>query len=144
VRPLAATAPSRALPSGHHALIDVAADLRSIAGAEVTAVVLDYRVSLQLIDPDQPLRLDAWLVLGVPFAFHYDKESHVVDAETAPTLEPCWRLLRRRIVTAEADDDLNLILSFDDGSAVSVKRDEHYEAWELHGKGVAGVLAGPR
>ncbi len=124
--------------------MDIAADLRSILGAEVSAVTLDYRVSLQLLDPDDPLRLEAWLVIGVPFDLQFDDAVLRVDGEHPPTLEPAWRLLRRRIVSASADADLNLHVGFDNAVKVAVERNDLYEAWELHGKGVGGLLAGPR
>ena len=119
--------------------VDVNADLRAIEGAEVTAITLDYRVSLSLIDPGDPQRLGASLILGTPFAYR-DSE---VDAEEPSTMAECWRLLRRKIVAASADEDLNLSLSFDDGSSLQVDRNEQYEAWELIGRGVRGVLVGP-
>lgn len=133
-----------ALHNGQDDRIDVGHDLRSITGAEVSAVTLDYRVSLQLLDPKEPLRLDAWLVIGVPFSFAYSSGSMDIDPETPSTMEPCWRLLRRRITKAEADEDMNLIVAFDDDSQISVPRSDLYEAWELHGTGVSGLLAGPR
>jgi hypothetical protein len=124
--------------------VDVAADLQSITGAEVSAVMLDYRVSFQLIDPNEPLRLDAWLVLGVPFEYETEGQTVGVDPEQPRTLEAAWRWLRRRIVSVSADADLNLTIMFDDASRIAVQRHDAYEAWELHGKGVRGVLVGPR
>lgn len=124
--------------------MDVEADLRSITGAEVSAVTLDYRVSLQLLDPNDPLRLEAWLVIGVPFDLHFDDAVLRLDGEQPATLAPAWRLLRRRIVSAAADSDLNLTVGFDNASELTVERSDLYEAWELHGKGVGGLLAGPR
>lgn len=59
------------------------------------------------------MRLDAWLVIGVPFDFHFDGAVLRLDAEHPVTLEPAWRLLRRRIVSASADTDLNLNVGFD-------------------------------
>jgi hypothetical protein len=120
--------------------VDVDADLRAIEGAEVSAITLDYRVSLLLIDPVDPQRLGASLILGVPFAYRDSK----VDAEDPSTMADCWRLLRRTIVAASADPDLNLSVSFDDGSSLQVDRNERYESWELTGSGVQGVLVGPR
>jgi len=124
--------------------MDVGADLESIRGAEVTAVTLDYRVSLLLIDPETPQRLGATLVVGVPFTFGAAGSTVVIDAETPSTLAATWQLLRRTIVSAAADDDLNLVVEFDDGSILSVLRNDRYEAWELSGRGVRGVLVGPR
>jgi Family of unknown function (DUF6188) len=129
---------------GHSACVDVAADLQSITGAEVSAVTLDYRVSLLLIDPNDHVRFGASLVLGVPFTYEHSDGALRIDAEDPGTLAACWRLLRRRIVTAFADAALNLTIAFDDGGRVTVDRNDLYEAWELHGKGVQGVLAGPR
>lgn len=106
---------------------------------KVTTITLDYRVSLLLIDPGDPRRLGASLILGVPFAYR----GREVDAEEPSTMAECWRLLRRKIVTASADEDLNLSLSFDDGSSLRVDRNERYEAWELIGRGVRGVVVGP-
>ena len=123
--------------------IDVDADLRSITGAEISAVTLHYDVDLQLCDPQDPLRLDAWLKLGVPFTFVSSSGSTEVDPEVPSTMEPCWRLLRKQITSAVADHDLNLTIELDDGSRISVARSALYEAWELRGKGVDGVLAGP-
>jgi Family of unknown function (DUF6188) len=130
--------------SGHSACVDVVANLHSITGAEVSAVTLDYRVSLLLVDPNEPVRLGASLVLGVPFTYEHSDGAVRIDAEDPATLAACWRLLRRRIVTASADVDLNLTIAFDDGGRVTVERSDLYEAWELDGKGVQGVLAGPR
>jgi hypothetical protein len=123
--------------------VDVDADLRAIEGAEVSAITLDYRVSLLLIDPVDPhhsQRLGASLILGVPFAYRDSK----VDAEDPSTMADCCRLLRCTIVAASADPDLNLSVSFDDGSSLQVDRNERYESWELTGSGVQGVLVGPR
>jgi hypothetical protein len=124
--------------------VDVSADLRSITGSEITLVTLGYDVWLTLVDPDDPLRLDAQLVLGVPFELHRGGAVQRVDAEQIETLSQVVGLLRRRLLSASADEDLNLTLEFDDGTTIVVERSDLYEAWQLHGKGVAGVLAGPR
>ena len=129
---------------GHSVRVDVAADLRAITGAEVSAVTLDYRVSLLLADPNDARRLGATLVIGVPFTYEASDGRAVLDASDPATLSEAWRLLRRRIVVATADADLNLVVTFDDGARVAVERSDLYEAWELYGRGVQGVLAGPR
>lgn len=57
--------------------------------------------------------------------------------------EPTWRLLRRRIVKAAADEDLNLLVVLDDGAQLSIDRSDQWEAWQLHGKGVVGISRWP-
>ncbi|MGH3923972.1 MAG: DUF6188 family protein [Pseudonocardiaceae bacterium] len=83
-------------------------------------------------------------MLGVPFRYLDGTSTALVDAEDAPTLEPIWRVLRRHIVNASADEQLNLLVALDDGAQLSVDRSDQWEAWERHGKGVTGILAGPR
>ena len=123
--------------------MDVAGDLASITNAEVSAITLDHRVTFQLLGPNDPLLLHAYLVFGVPFEYRTNDRVMVIDPEQPHTLFEAWRWLRQWLHRVMADDALNLTIEFGDASMIYIRRHPAYEAWELHGKGVRGILAGP-
>lgn len=125
-------------------LADVRADVGQLIGCEVTQLVLDHRVGLRLVRFEGEIaRVDVLLEIGVTSQLSDEGVPERIDPEEPTTLAGVLHLLRKRIEHASLDEQLTLVVRFDDGAVLTVARDVRVESWELSGAGVNGVLIGP-
>ena len=120
-------------------------DISALVGATVTQVTLDqFQLTLLLVDgPYRSERVSAHLVIEKQFTYEAGGESFELDPQRSETLGPAWRFLHRTVVFADATDDLVVTVRFDDGSHFTLLPGGKYEAFNMWGHGVPGLLAGP-
>ena len=104
-----------------------------LEGAQVTMVVLDYRLSFTVMDDS----LDSFnVILVCPFIARlgYDDHEYRLDPETADadlgrfavSLKP------QRLIECRGTSAGELLLGFDGGASVAMKPSGMYEAWEVN------------
>lgn len=120
-------------------------DLTALVGAEVRQIRFDYQVTLVLVDgPDRRERVAAELQLEAPFRITSSKGTWTVEPEAKESYAPAVQLLHLHVSGAEMTEDETLLLSFDDGSALTVERHPSFETWNLTGVGIPQVLVTPQ
>ena len=97
----------------------------------------------QLDDP--PPANDLTLVIGGAFSLTTpDGHRHEFDQEYAPAdLGPAMQLLHGVAANVRLADDGELALEFDNGCALSIPPDPHFEAWRLIGPGWRALVSPP-
>jgi hypothetical protein len=121
-------------------------DLSALVGSTVTQVTLDeYQLTLLFFDaaPDRSTRVSAHLVIEKAFELEASGEVFEIGPQRCETLGSAWRFLKRTVASAEATDDLVVDVWFDDQSHFTLRPGGPYEAFNMWGDGVPGLLAGP-
>jgi len=85
------------------------------------------------------------IALGGPFRLRTaDGRKHDLDAgESWGTLVPVLSLRHARVTAATGNRTGSLVVTFDDGSELSVEPDPRYENWELNGPGALHLVSPP-
>ena len=119
-------------------------DLAPLTGCIVGHILLDYRVSLGLASQDGKYgeRVDAILVIGAPFEVSSDRATERVTPDDTANYAAVLPLLHATVADAIIASDESLRVSFENGFSLTVPRHQHYESWEISGRGVAGWIAG--
>lgn len=119
-------------------------DLSALVGADVRRIAFDYQVTLLLADgPGDAERVSAVLQIEAPIRVEHSGVIAMCDPNDKATHGPMTRILHLVVSHASVDGANTLRLAFDDGTSLVVAQDEHYESWNLSGKGVPNVLMGP-
>jgi hypothetical protein len=120
-------------------------DLTPLVGCTVGRLSLDYQVTLLLASTDGVYgeRVDALLVMGTSFTITRAGDVMHVHPSEQDGFAATLGLLHRDIVAVAVGPDESLSLTFNGDLAVHVPRDQHYESWQITGRGVQGWIAGP-
>jgi hypothetical protein len=117
-----------------------------LVGCQVWRTSFDYQVRLTLVarHPDEGYRVDAELVIEVPFLLRdATGEWHDLDPGSGAALAPALDLFQMTITEPAVGETGSLTLGFDSGAQLVVTPHPQFEAWSLAGHGVPPVSVGP-
>jgi hypothetical protein len=118
----------------------------ALIGSRVERTAFDQQVRLSFcaLDPDEGYRLDAELVVEVPFLFRdAAREWHELDPGTGLRLAPVLALYGQSVAAVDVRDRGVLVIDFEDGAELWIGPDARFESWHLTGHGVAPLTVGP-
>jgi hypothetical protein len=117
-----------------------------LVGCTVWRTSFDYQVRLTLgaLHPDEGYRVDAELVVEVPFLVRDTASTwHELDPGIGSALAPVLDLFQTTITAVHIGDTGALTLAFDSGAELIVTPHQQFEAWSLTGYGVDPIAVGP-
>ncbi|MFJ8798670.1 DUF6188 family protein [Streptomyces sp. NPDC102487] len=118
----------------------------ALIGSRVERTSFDQQVRLNFcaLDPDEGYRLDAELVVEMPFLLQdASGEWHELDPGTGLRLAPVLTLYGQSVAAVDVRDQGALVIDFQSGAGLWIGPDTQFESWRLVGHGVAPLMVGP-
>ena len=104
----------------------------SFEEAVISAILIDFRISLTVLDRQEVVQV----VIETPFSVIEDgKDDHCLDPSRAESLAPMLSAFNTSVEYIKAGKDGVLQIAFASGGQVHAAPNEAYEAWQVSSPG---------